>query len=72
MSDSTAERINVRVLFADEGGFHSEVISLPAGGLGDYDRLIDFVREDEAVLRECYLDVDRLCSARQVEEEDDD
>jgi hypothetical protein len=62
------KRVEVRMLFAEEGSYHSEVLSLPAGGLGDYDRLIDFLVEDEAVLKECYVDVGRLCAAQLVHE----
>lgn len=63
-------RIRVRMLFAEEGGYHSEVVSLPAAGLEGYDRLIDFLREDEDVQRDCYVDVGRLCSA-QIATDDD-
>ena len=64
MTEGEDGRVRVRMLFAEEGGYHSEVVSLPAEGLGRYDRLIDFLMEDEAVLRECYVDVGRLCSAQ--------
>ena len=64
-----SERISVRLLFAEEGSYHSEVLSLPAAGLGDYERLIDFLVEDEAVLKECYLDVGRICAAQVVVED---
>lgn len=61
------KRVDVRMLFAEEGSYHSEVLSLPAGGLADYGRLIDFLVEDEAVLKECYVDVGRLCAAQLVD-----
>ena len=64
------KRVTVRLLFAEEGGYHSEVVSLPADGMEGYARLIDFLIEDEAVLKECYVDVGRLCSAQIVEEDD--
>jgi len=63
-------RIHVRMLFAEEGGYHVEVLTLPGGGLEGYARLIDFLIEDEAVLRECYVDVSRLCAAQVVEKPD--
>ena len=64
----SSERIQVRVLYAEGGGYHSEVISIPGGGMSDHERLIDFLREDEAVAAECYIDAERLCSARIVTE----
>ena len=70
-SESMDGRVRVRLLYAEEGGFYSEVISLPAGGIGRYERLIDFLREDEAVLKECYVDVGRLCSA-QIDDDHDE
>lgn len=64
------KRINVRMLFAEEGGYHVEVLALPGGGLEEYGRLIDFLIEDPDVLRECYVDVSRLCAAQVVEKPD--
>lgn len=64
MTEPGDGRVQVRMLFAEEGGYHSQVVSLPSGGLDRYDRLIDFLMEDEAVLKECYVDVGRLCSAQ--------
>ena len=66
MSD---ERIRVRVLYAGRGGYHSEIISIPGRGVAEYDRLIDFIREDPAVAAKCYIDAARLCSAQVVEGE---
>ena len=63
-------RIQVRMLFAEEGGYHAEIVSLPGAGFDEYDRLIDFLREDPAVLKECYVDVGRLCAA-QIADEDE-
>lgn len=62
----SGERIRVRVLYAEGGGYHSEVISVPGGGLQDHERLIDFLREDEDVAAECYINAARLCSAQVV------
>lgn len=60
------DRVRVRVLYAERGGYHSEVLSVPGAGLNDHERLIDFIREDPAVARECYVDAARLCSAQLV------
>lgn len=67
MSD---ERIRVRVLYAGRGGYHSEIISVPGGGVAEHDRLIDFIREDPAVAAQCYIDAARLCSAQIVGDEE--
>ncbi len=53
----------VRLLFADEGSFHHEVVSVPADALERHERLIDCLLEDPDVLRTVHVDVDRLCSA---------
>jgi len=57
------KKVKVRLLFADEGSYHHEEVELPASSLEGYDRLIDCVREDAAVLRQLHVDVDRLVSA---------
>ena len=59
--------VTVRLLFVDEGSYHHEEISIPEASLDAYDRLIDCVREDDAVLKRVYVDVDRLCSATRVD-----
>lgn len=69
MSDETTP---VRLLFVDEGSYRHETIRVPTDALGGYDRLIDFLREDPAVLKRVYVDVDRLCSAAVVEEDEED
>lgn len=66
------DRVRVRVLYAERGGYHSEVLSVPGAGLNDHERLIDFIREDPAVARECYVDAARLCSAQLVPGEGED
>ena len=66
----SSARIVVRVLYAESGGYHSEVVSLPAAGRANHERLIDFLREDEAVSSECYIDVARLCSAQIVRDDE--
>ncbi len=67
----SGERIRVRVLYAEGGGYHSEVISVPGDGLRDHERLIDFLREDEAVAAKCYIDAARLCSAQLLEADEE-
>lgn len=58
----------VRLLFVDDGSYHHEVVRVPTRALGEYDRLIDCIREDPAVLGRLYVDVERLCSAAVVDE----
>jgi hypothetical protein len=57
------KRTKIRLLFVDEGQYHHEELSVPTEMLDRYERLIDCLREDEAVLREMYVDVARLCAA---------
>ncbi len=59
----TKAKLKVRLLFVDEGSYHHEDVEIPGSSLDSYDRLIDCVREDDAVLRSLYVDVDRLCGA---------
>ena len=61
-------RVKVRLLFVDSGSYHTEDVELPADALDRYARLIDCVREDEAVQKRLYVDVERLCSAWVIEE----
>ncbi|MEQ8330357.1 MAG: hypothetical protein RH859_07860 [Longimicrobiales bacterium] len=65
MSDAS---VTVRLLFVDEGSYHHEDVTIPAASLDGYDRLIDCVREDAAVLKRVWVDVDRLCSAYLVDD----
>ncbi|MEJ2205387.1 MAG: hypothetical protein P8170_14915 [Gemmatimonadota bacterium] len=64
MNDSD---VRVRLLFVDEGHYHHEEVVIPGTALGDHERLIDCVREDPAVQRQLYVDVERLCAAWIVE-----
>lgn len=57
------DRVKVQLLFADEGAFHHEELDLPASVLEGYHRLIDGLREDPAVLKRMYLDLNRLTAA---------
>jgi hypothetical protein len=61
-------KLKIRLLFVDEGSYHHEDVEIPASSLEGYDRLIDCVREDEAVLKGLYVDVARLCGAWVTEE----
>jgi hypothetical protein len=70
MSARANGRARVRLLLADEGAFHQETVSIPRAALDGYDRLIDCLREDPAVLKEVYVDVARLAAAWLEEGED--
>lgn len=61
--------MEVRLLFVDEGSYHHETVSIPAASVEAYDRLIDCVREDQAVLGKLHVDVERLVSAYLVEDD---
>jgi hypothetical protein len=63
-------KVAVRLVFADQGTFHAETVRVPAAVLGEYDRLIDLLREEESVTREIYVDLDRLVSAYVVNDGD--
>ncbi len=62
-------RARVRLLFVDGGAYHHETVTVPRDALAGYERLIDCLREDPAVLREIWVDVARLCAAWLVEDE---
>ena len=55
--------MRIRLLFVDEGSYHHEEVEVPAEGLDGYDRLIDYLREDEAVQKSVFVDVKRLSAA---------
>jgi hypothetical protein len=61
----------VRLLFADEGAYHRETLTLPSESLDRYERLIDCLREDPDVLARVHVDVGRLCAAYLVENEEE-
>ena len=65
MSEKT---IRIRLLFADGGTFHHQDLDLPGSVFEGYDRLIDGLREDPAVLKMVYFDLGRLAAAWVVEE----
>lgn len=66
----SAPALKVRLLFVDEGSYHHEEVTIPAEAMEGYERLIDCVREEPAVLRQLFVDVSRLCSAHVVEASD--
>ncbi len=53
----------VRLVFADRGAFHETTVHLPSEVLQRYDRIIDALREDEAVTAQMYVDPRRLVAA---------
>ena len=55
--------MKIRLLFVDEGSYHHEDVEVPAEGMEAYDRLIDYLREDEAVQKSVFVDVKRLSAA---------
>ena len=55
--------LEVRLLFVDGGSYLHEDVELPASSVEAYDRLIDCLREDPVVLKQVYVDVDRLVAA---------
>jgi hypothetical protein len=67
MSAKKKAKVTVRLLFVDEGSYHHEEVELPVGAMAEYERLIDFVREDPDVVKRVHVDVSRLCAAYLVE-----
>lgn len=55
--------VKVRLLFVDDGSYHHEEIRVARSALDGHERLIDGLREDPQILRQLYVDVDRLCGA---------
>ena len=64
---SPAKAMKVRLLFVDDGDYHDEEVEVPADGVDRYDRLIDFLREDPAVLKRLHVDLARLCAAYRID-----
>jgi hypothetical protein len=62
-----AERASIRLVFADEGTFHAETIQVQREKLGEFERLIDLLREEPSVTRQIYVDMKRLVSAYVIE-----
>lgn len=65
-------QVRVRLLFVDDGSYHNETVRIPADALEGHERLIDVIREDQQVLRQIHVDVDRLCSAWLLEDDEED
>ena len=63
------KQVDVRLLFVDEGEYHHETVSIPASSVDAFDRLVDCIREDEAVLKKLHVDVERLVSAYLIEDD---
>ena len=59
----------VRLLFVDYGSYHTEDVSVPGDALAGYERLIDCLREEPAVLLQLHVDVTRLCAAWLVDDQ---
>jgi hypothetical protein len=60
--------LTIRLVLADAGVFHEETIRVPAEVVARYDRLIDFLQEDEELLKRYHLDLNRLAVAEVVED----
>lgn len=58
-----AKSVKVRLLFVDDGEYHHETVDIPADSIDGHERLIDCLREDEAVQKKVFVDVDRLVAA---------
>ena len=56
--------VKVRLLFVDDGEYHHETVEIPAGSIDAHQRLIDCLREDDAVQKKIFVDVDRLVAAQ--------
>jgi ASC-1-like (ASCH) protein len=61
MAENTTRR--VRLVFADEGAFHTETVEVDVEQLDSYERLIDLLREEPQVTKHIYMDLKRLVSA---------
>lgn len=68
---ATGGTVRLRLLFADEGTWHHEVIKVPAEAFERHERIIDLLQEDPDVLRHTYVDLDRLCAAHLVDDADE-
>jgi len=55
--------VKVRLLLSEGGAFHTEEVEIPAASVEGYERLIDCLREDPAVLKALHVDADRLSAA---------
>jgi hypothetical protein len=62
------DRATLRLLLADQGAFREVDLQVPREALDRYERLIDLLQEEPAILRASYVDLRRLCTARVLEE----
>jgi hypothetical protein len=60
--------VRVRLILADGGDFLVHEVSIPADSLNGYDRLIDCLREDPAVLKGLHVDPLRLVAAELLQD----
>ncbi|MEX2526587.1 MAG: hypothetical protein WEA09_03020 [Gemmatimonadota bacterium] len=65
-ADSGPGQATLEILFADDGAFHTQEVTLPVEILDQYPRLIDCLQEDPEVLRTLHVDLQRLCSVRRT------
>ena len=65
---SKKSQVRVRLLFVNEGSYQHEEVTIPGASVDAYDRLIDYLQEDDAVQKVLSVDVGRLCSAVIVED----
>lgn len=72
MSTPAETTVRIRLLLADEGSFHHETIRIPASLLDRHERLVDLLVEEPQVLKRVHVDLDRLCSARVLDADEDD
>lgn len=70
MPQTPGQTVRVRLVFADQGTFHAETVHVPVDMLDRYDRLVDLLREEEAVTRQLFVDMGRLVSAYVESDED--
>ncbi len=65
MSDvaPSTDTVPVRLIFADHGSFYETRVRLPGDVLARYERLLDALREDEAITASTYVDRKRLVAA---------
>jgi len=68
--DTDGAQVTVRLLFVEDGAFHHEEIQVPAEAVARYERLIDLLQEEPEVLRRTYVDLERLCAAHLVEDQE--
>lgn len=59
----SAARVPVRLILADHGSFHDVTVELPADILDRYERIIDALRSDPAIIADLYVDPKRLVAA---------